>query len=144
MLLVIRQQPHEIYINESGLYCLMLRSNFTSLKIPTSLLSKWNTRLASEASTSELSLTHQTLTMMKSFDWIKNTIAKEMPKEDEACPADLKDKVDISAPKGSKLKNLNKLNDIVFPEHRHDYENEESNHYLKKHGTKLYLIETVG
>ena len=80
----------------------------------------------------------------KSFDWIKNTIAKEMPKEDEACPADLKDKVDISAPKGSKLKNLNKLNNIVFPEHRHDYENEESNHYLKKHGTKTYLIETVG
>ena len=83
----------------------------------------------------------------KSFDWIKNTIAKEMPKEDEACPADLKDKVDISAPKGSKLKNLNKLNrlnNIVFPEHRHDYENEETNHYLKKHGTKTYLIETVG
>ena len=80
----------------------------------------------------------------KSFDWIKNTIAKEMPKGDEACPADLKDKVDISAPKGSKLKNLNKLNNIVFPEHRHDYENEESNHYLKKHGTKTYLIETVG
>ena len=83
----------------------------------------------------------------KAFDWIKDTIAKEMPKEDEACPADLKDKVDISAPKGSKLKNLNKLNrlnNIVFPEHRHDYENEESNLYLKKYGTKTYLIETVG
>ena len=39
--------------DESGLYYLMLRSNSTGLKIPTSLLSKLNTRLASEASNSE-------------------------------------------------------------------------------------------
>ena len=66
----------------------------------------------------------------KAFDWIKDTIAKEMSKEDEACPADLKDNLDVSAPEGNDYSDL--------PTY---VKKEESNHYLKKVGSNLYVVE---